>query len=87
MDATERVDVESLGEAWVGTYRAPNGRVAIVTTESPTRSEAMDAAVRWVKSGAEADGYVWEESRRHPGRFEVFRAGRLGRKPVPLEPV
>jgi hypothetical protein len=39
-----------------------------------------------VKSGAEPDGYVWEESRRYSGRFEVFRKGRFGRKPVPLEP-
>jgi hypothetical protein len=71
----------------VGTYRAPAGRVAIVTKESPTPSQAFEAAVRWVKSGAEPDGYVWEESRPYPGRFEVFREGRLGPKPVPLEPV
>jgi hypothetical protein len=87
MDATERVDAEAIGDAWVGTYRAPDGRVAIVTKESETRQQAIEAAVRWVKSGAEPDGYVWEESRRYPGRFEVFQEGRLGRKPVPLEPV
>jgi hypothetical protein len=87
MDATERVDAEAVGNAWIGTYRAPDGRVAIVTKEAPTRSQALEGALRWVKSGAEPDGYVWEESRRYSGRFEVFRAGCLGRKPVPLEPV
>jgi hypothetical protein len=87
MNFSERVDAEAIGDAWVGTYRAPDGRVAIVTQESPTRGRAFEAAMRWVKSGAEPDGYVWEESRRYPGRFEVFRQGRLGRKPIPLEPV
>jgi len=86
MDATERVDAETVGDAWVGTYCAPDGRVAIVTKESPTRSQAVEAALRWVKSGAEPDGDVWEESRLYPGRFEVFGEGRVGRKLVASNP-
>jgi hypothetical protein len=79
-----------VGDAWVGAYRAPDGRVAIVTTDGATRGRALEAAVRWVRSGepagAAAGTYVWMKSQRYPGRFEVFWDSRLGPRPVPLEP-
>lgn len=91
--ASKRVGVEAVGDAWVGTYTAPDGRVAVVTDETKTSERARQAAVRWVEAGlSEVSGrsaaggpeqaYEWRPNPRHPGRYLVFRRGRLGDKLV-----
>ena len=86
--APKRVNVEGVGDAWVGTYTAPDGRVAVVTDEMATAEEARTAALRWVRrglveahtksAGSSESAYTWEPDPRHPGRYSVFRQGRLG---------
>lgn len=87
--ASKRIGVEAIGDAWVGTYTAPDGRVAVVTGEAKTPEQARRAAVRWVEVGSsEASGgsafggperlYEWKPDDRYPGRYSVFRRSRLG---------
>lgn len=77
----KRVGVESSGGGWVGTYTAPEGRIAVVTDVAPTRERARRAALRWVKAGRTDSsnfGYDWRPHPRQVGRYSVFRRGRLG---------
>ncbi len=87
--ADKRIGVEAVGDSWVGTYTAPDGRVAIVTEEMPSEARAKRAALRWVRMGLSEKAarpfarapervYVWRPDPRHPGRYAVFRHGRLG---------
>ena len=86
--AEKRVGVEAVGDAWVGTYTDPDGRVAVVTDEVRTATQAQRAALRWVKVGLFEkrgrgplrirEANVWKPDPRHPGRYAVFRHGRLG---------
>ncbi len=87
--AEKRIGVEAVGDSWVGTYTAPDGRVAVVTGEMPTERQAKRAALRWVRTGlsekaqrpfvrSPEKAYVWRPDPRHPGRYAVFRHGRLG---------
>lgn len=87
--ADKRIGVEAAGDVWVGTYTSPDGRVAVVTEEMPTAEQATRAALRWVRTGlsertkkpslrGSETPYVWRPDPRHPGRYAVFRRGRLG---------
>jgi len=84
--ADRRVGVEAVADMWVGTYTAPDGRVAVVTAEMRTAEQARRAALRWVKVGVAERGsrrgreeaYEWRLDPRYPGRYCVFRRGRLG---------
>jgi hypothetical protein len=90
--ADRRIGVEGgAGEGFVGTYTAPDGKVAVVTDEMPTPDEAHRAALRWVKAGLAKDRrsraresvpFIWRPDRRHPGRYAVYRQGRLGEELV-----
>jgi hypothetical protein len=93
--ASKRVGVEAVGDAWVGTYTAPDGRVAVVTAEMPTRERAREAALHWVQVGTSEKvikgrsfpftaepAYKWEPDPDYPGRYRVFRESRLGRELV-----
>lgn len=95
--ADKRIGVEAVGAGWVGTYTAPDGRVAVVTEETPTEAQARRAALRWVRTGLSEKTerpsarrpetpYAWRPDPRHPGRYAVFRHGRLGDEIV-REPV
>jgi hypothetical protein len=86
--AEKRIDVEAAGAGWVGTYTAPDGRVAVVTEEASTEEQARRAALRWVRIGLlekakrryardSETPYVWKPDPRHPGRYVVLRRGRL----------
>jgi hypothetical protein len=87
--AEKRIGVEAVGDGWVGTFTAPDGRVAVVTEEMPTEGQARRATLRWVRTGLSEKTerpfrrrpempYVWRPDPRHPGRYAVFRHGRLG---------
>ena len=84
----KRVGAEAVGQAWVGTYTAPDGRVAVVTDEMHTEEQARNAALHWIRVGLSEAGhrasgdlvarYVWKPDPRYPGRYAVFVQGRLG---------
>jgi hypothetical protein len=84
--AERRVGAEGFGDQWIGTYTAPDGRVAVVTTPVASRDKAIGMAKRWLAAGAAEDGqppgkrpvYHWSPDAKHPGRYAVFRQSRLG---------
>lgn len=87
--ATKRVSAEAVGGRWVGTYTNPDGRVAVVTDEMESEERARAAALRWVRTGLtesrgrrapneEEPAYRWRPDPRYPGRYSVYRQGRLG---------
>jgi hypothetical protein len=87
--AEKRIGIEAAGDGWVGTYTAPDGRVAVVTEEMSTEEQAERAALRWVRTGLSEKAqrqsvrdnetpYIWKPDPHHPGRYAVFRHGRLG---------
>ena len=91
--AEKRVGVEAVGDAWVGTYTAPDGRVAVITEEMRKAEQATHAALRWVRVGlserterptvhGRETAYVWKPHPRHRGRYAVYRRGRLGEEIV-----
>jgi hypothetical protein len=91
--AEKRIGVEAVGDAWVGTYTAPDGRVAVVTEEMGTAEQARRKALRWVRVGlserterpsvrGRETAYVWRPDPHHRGRYAVYRSGRLGEEIV-----
>lgn len=79
--AIERINTERFGRKWVGTYEAPDGRIAVVTEVASRRDSALAAAARWVEKGeAERSSklvYEWRLDPQYPNRHVPVRLGIL----------
>jgi len=90
MDAFKRIGADHIGDRWVGTYQAPDGRVAVVTEEAETENAARAAARRWVADGVDKDNpppghvYLWRKSDRYTGRWDAYLSTPVRMERVPL---
>ena len=89
--AEKRIAVEAVGDEWVGTYTAPDGRVAVITEEMRKAEQATHAALRWVRVGLSERterptvhgremAYIWKPHPRHPRPVRRLSPGPAWRR-------
>lgn len=82
----DHVGAELVEGGWIGTVRSPDGRIAWVTHLAPTRELAKAAAARWY-GRSENREVTWWPCPERLDRWRAIGLGRLGPRPMPLEPI